>query len=164
MSKRPRPVAFPSQTSNMAEAASRAAVDEETAINHETTQSTEPPSVNPDAQPQLEGQSTPATETDSKPLLELKPVPAPMYSKSSPTTNLPLGIPVLQSTPLCQIPIFSSDEPGSRVPKRCWQCLQLTEEEPVWCGKCKEEWYCSKDCMYRMNPMVIVMVFELAEP
>lgn len=168
MSKRPHPVAFPSQTSNMAQVPSRlanpAAVDAEAAINHEIAQSTEPPSANPDTPPPTEAQPPPAIETDSKPLLELKPAPAPIYSKSSPTTNLPLGIPVLQSTPLCQIPIFSSDEPGSRVPKRCWHCLQLTGEEPVWCGKCKEEWYCSKDCMYRMSPMVIVMVFEFVKP
>lgn len=123
----------------------------------ETTQNPEPQPVTTDAPQQTEAQPNTEAEAEPKPLLELKPAPAPLYSKSSPTTNLPLGIPVLQSRPLCQIPIFSSDEPGSSIPRRCWQCLQLTEEEPVWCGKCKEEWYCSRDCMYRINSIVILM-------
>lgn len=82
--------------------------------------------------------------------LELQTAPAPLYSRAVATDSVPPGSALLKSRPLCQIPIFVDEEPGTAIPKRCWQCLDLVSE-PVVCGKCREEWYCSKDCRYHVT-------------
>lgn len=96
--------------------------------------------------------SSPHNREDQTPQLVLKLAPKPYYSVSTPTTTLAPGTALLPSVRLCQIPIFSDDDPANIIPKRCWQCLQLLRE-PVFCGRCKEEWYCSRDCTFRLSPL-----------
>lgn len=96
-----------------------------------------------------------ASASNAEPRLVLRDAPAPLYSISTPTTTLNPGTTLLSSTPLCQIPISSSDE--GEVQKRCWTCLQAARDV-VYCGRCREEWYCSDECMSFVSPRRGVLI------
>jgi hypothetical protein len=100
--------------------------------------------------------TTAVLSPSTEPCLVLRDAPAPLHSISTPTTTLNPGTALLSSTPLCQIPIFSSDE--GEVQKRCWTCLDAARDV-VFCGRCREEWYCSNECMstvsFRRNELTV---------